>query len=149
MSVFLKILSFSWVSLARSWNSRRKLSFSLLTINWVPWKLTARFMLYLQKLSTVFHNFWTCMKLRHSSSKCTWSCYNVFARDPYSGPGACTWRFVSQICDTKDFQVENTAEIVDNVIHIPVVWFISISPTRRSRRPNLKVFHKKTKNFCS
>ena len=45
------------------------------------------------------------MKLTHSSSKRTWSCYNVFARDPYSRPGACTRRFVSQICDTKDFQV--------------------------------------------
>ena len=61
------------------------------------------------------------MKLTHSSAKRTWSCYNVFARDTYSQPGAGTKRFVSQICDTKDFQVANWTEIVDNVIHTPTL----------------------------
>ena len=61
------------------------------------------------------------MKLTHSSSKRTWSCYNVFARDAYSRRGACTRRFVSQICDTKDFQVENTAEIDEYIIQTPAV----------------------------
>ena len=67
-------------------------------------KKTSRFLLYLWKLSTVFVNFLTCMKLWFSSSKRTWSCSNPIAGKPYRSPGADTGHplvFISQICDMK------------------------------------------------